>query len=195
MLKPILFLSLVLLLLLDIPHSYRKQNAKAPMDCEEKFYVLCGDTESMDPLPADHPSGLYYRYELTLFRLAGADWKETDEVVNKKIGAFFKANAKCLTCASITLKKEKIGYLQMVIALGQIYAFERIVDVYGFPLNVTVGDDGSILDYIYKDYVYYKRSDVRSARARDLKRLYQLCKEKGAKHVLVTPSDRSIEGD
>lgn len=153
------------------------------------YSSLCSDSETKDTLPENHPSGFHYKYELRLALLAKADpVNDSDEDLTKKINNYIKTCATSIVCDSVNLKKSDLDLFKMSIALGSFDFLEKAVELYDWPMNeVGKNDNKSILDYIYEDYLFYKKATPNGSRPADLLKLYKLSKSKGAKHHSVTP--------
>ena len=179
----------------SIAQTGQRRLTDVPCATDKVAYArICSDTESREPLPANHPSGFYYKWELDLLLLAGVDYtKDSDEIMTAKIKRFLNTCAKYIICDSINLKKYDIDYFRLLVAIGATDVTNKAIELWGWPLNDIKDNDGkSVLDYVYDEYVYYKKGDANSGRAKELKKLYKLCKANGATHYKVAPVDLSI---
>lgn len=132
----------------------------------------------------DDDSPYSYEYEVELARLAKADYeKDGDALFIKKINAYVTTCAKNLVCDTIRTNKEEISLLKVAVATSNWEYVERSIKVFKYPIDIVDEKDKmNILDFVFEEYTFYKKTFPGSEKEKKLKEIYHFIKQAGGKH-------------
>lgn len=121
---------------------------------EPNYVRLCNDVESMD----SGPEGFAYKYEVTLYKAAGIDSTDTEEVMAQKLRAMWdKYKNKCNCQAPPKFLKGSI--IKYAIRLGFPQFIEEVID-WNLSLDINDGTGETILQYLEKELKNPANADI-----------------------------------
>lgn len=164
------------------------------VDVYQKYAELCLALERITSLDENDYSGLSYKYEKDLANYAKANInKDGEDLFILKVSAYLSKCSKQLICNSNFAKKEKIDLLKLGVATSDWDFLDKTLEIYKYPLN-DIGsiDSMTILDFLYEDIIFYKKTNRTGTRLASLNKYYQLFKKAGARHYKY-PSTTTIE--
>ncbi len=164
------------------------------VDVYQKYAELCLALERKTSLDENDSSGLSYKYEKDLANYAKANInKDGEDLFILKVSAYLSKCSKQLICNSNFAKKEKIDLLKLGVATSDWDFLDKTLEIYKYPLN-DIGsiDSMTILDFLYEDIIFYKKTNRTGTRLASLNKYYQLFKKAGARHYKY-PSTTTIE--